>query len=229
MSQAAKAQEPSMEEILASIRRIIADDDGVKPPAKPEAKTSEVRAPEVSPAAKAPAPPPFAAEPPKPAPAPPPAAMKQDDIDAMLAGLDEAPAPVPPPAPEPEPEVLELTEAMQAPAAPAFRKIDGSQDVVFDEEPEPAPRPRAAAPPRPAPAPPPPMAEHIISSATAAAVDSAFNALAHTVLVQNAKTLEDLVKEMLRPMLQHWLDNNLPTLVERLVRQEIERVARGRN
>jgi cell pole-organizing protein PopZ len=68
----------------------------------------------------------------------------------------------------------------------------------------------------------------IMSPATAAAVDSAFNALAHTVLVQNAKTLEDLVKEMLRPMLQHWLDNNLPTLVERLVRQEIERVARGR-
>ena len=228
MSQAAKAQEPSMEEILASIRRIIADDDGVKPPAKPETK-----APEVKPAPKAPEPPPPAAKapppPPKPAPAPPPAAMKQDDIDAMLAGLDEAPAPVAPPAPEPEADVLELTEAMQAPAAPAFRKIDGSQDVVFDEEPEPAPRPRAAEPPRPAPAPPPPMAEHIISSATAAAVDSAFNALAHTVLVQNAKTLEDLVKEMLRPMLQHWLDNNLPTLVERLVRQEIERVARGRN
>jgi cell pole-organizing protein PopZ len=224
MSQAAKAQEPSMEEILASIRRIIADDDGVKPPAKPEAKAPEVKAPEPPPPiAKAPPPPP------KPAPAPPPAAMKQDDIDAMLAGLDEAPAPVPPPAPEPEADVLELTEAMQAPAAPAFRKIDGAQDVVFDEEPEPARRPRAAEPPRPAPAPPPPMAEHIISSATAAAVDSAFNALAHTVLVQNAKTLEDLVKEMLRPMLQHWLDNNLPTLVERLVRQEIERVARGRN
>jgi len=247
MSQAAKAQEPSMEEILASIRRIIADDDGVKPSAKPEAKAPEVRAPEVKapevktpevkPAAKAPPPPPFAVKapppPPKPAPAPPPAAMKQDDIDAMLAGLDEAPAPAPVPsaAPGPEVDVLELTEAMQAPAAPAFRKIDGSQDVVFDEdeEPEPAPRPRAADPPSRASAPPPPMAEHIISSATAAAVDSAFNALAHTVLVQNAKTLEDLVKEMLRPMLQHWLDNNLPTLVERLVRQEIERVARGRN
>jgi cell pole-organizing protein PopZ len=231
MSQAAKAQEPSMEEILASIRRIIADDDGVKPAAKPEAKAPEIKAPDVKPAAKAPEPPPVAAKAPPPKPASPPAAMKQDDIDAMLAGLDEAPtpAPVPPPAPEPEADVLELTEAMQAPAAPAFRKIDGSQDVVFDEEPEPAPRPRAAEPPRPAPAPPPPMAEHIISSATAAAVDSAFNALAHTVLVQNAKTLEDLVKEMLRPMLQHWLDNNLPTLVERLVRQEIERVARGRN
>ncbi|HKS60229.1 MAG TPA: DUF2497 domain-containing protein [Xanthobacteraceae bacterium] len=222
MTQAAKAQEPSMEEILASIRRIIADDDGAKKPeAKPEAKAEP----------KAPPPPP------KPVP-PPPAAMKQDDIDAMLAGLgDPEPEPAPPtPAREraPEPDVLELTEAMQAPATPAFRTIDAQQDVVFDEasvsEPPPPPPPRAAEPPRAAPPPRPPMMAEpdIMSSATAAAVDSAFNALAHTVLVQNAKTLEDLVKEMLRPMLQHWLDNNLPTLVERLVRQEIERVARGR-
>jgi cell pole-organizing protein PopZ len=204
MTQAAKAQEPSMEEILASIRRIIADDDN-KPPVKPEAKAPEpVKAP----------------PPPKPAPPPPApaAAMKQDDIDAMLAGLDEPAEPEPPP-PEPEPDVLELTEAMQAPA-PSFRKIDAQQDVVFEEPP-----PRKAEPPRAAA----PVEPAIMSHATAAAVDSAFNALAHTVLVQNAKTLEDLVKEMLRPMLQHWLDNNLPTMVERLVRQEIERVARGRS
>jgi cell pole-organizing protein PopZ len=221
MTQAAKAQEPSMEEILASIRRIIADDDGAKPAAKPEAKAPE-------PAAKAPPPPP-----PKPAPAPAPPAgggMKQDDIDAMLAGLDEAepeppPPPPPPPEPEPEPEVLELTEAMQAPAAPGFRKIDALQDVVFDEAPAATMPPRRMEPPRAMPA---GLEPSIMSSATAAAVDSAFNSLAQTVLVQNAKTLEDLVKEMLRPMLQHWLDNNLPTLVERLVRQEIERVARGR-
>jgi cell pole-organizing protein PopZ len=215
MTQAAKAQEPSMEEILASIRRIIADDD-----TKPAAK-----APEPPPAPKAPPPPP----PPPKAEAPPAAAMKQDDIDAMLAGLDEPaepePPPPPPPEPEPEPEVLELTEAMQAPASPTFRKIDAHQDVVFEEAP--APPPRMVEAPRPLA--PPAMAEHIMSNATAAAVDSAFNALAQTVLVQNAKTLEDLVKDMLRPMLQHWLDNNLPTLVERLVRQEIERVARGRN
>ena len=219
MTQAAKAQEPSMEEILASIRRIIADDDGVKPPTRPETKAPEMKEPEPPAVAKAP--------PPKPAPAA--AANKQDDIDAMMAGLmDEAPEAAPVQMPEPEPaDVLELTEEMQA---PAFRKIDGTQDVVFDEAPEPLPPLRAAAePPRAEPAPPPPLPEEpIISSATAAAVDSAFNALAHTVLVQNAKTLEDLVKEMLRPMLQHWLDNNLPTLVERLVRQEIERVARGR-
>jgi hypothetical protein len=68
----------------------------------------------------------------------------------------------------------------------------------------------------------------LLSSATSAAVDSAFNALAHTVLVQNGRTLEDLVREMLRPMLKTWLDDNLPGVVERLVRAEIERVARGR-
>jgi cell pole-organizing protein PopZ len=68
----------------------------------------------------------------------------------------------------------------------------------------------------------------LMSSTTSAAVDSAFNALAQTVLVQNARTLEDLVREMLRPMLKVWLDDNLPGLVERLVRAEIERVSRGR-
>jgi cell pole-organizing protein PopZ len=50
------------------------------------------------------------------------------------------------------------------------------------------------------------------------------NALAQTVLVENARTLKDLVREMLRPMLKSWLDDNLPTLVERLVLAEIERM-----
>jgi cell pole-organizing protein PopZ len=68
----------------------------------------------------------------------------------------------------------------------------------------------------------------LMSSATTEAVDSAFNALAQTVLVHNARTLEDLVREMLRPMLKVWLDDNLPGMVERLVRAEIERVSRGR-
>jgi cell pole-organizing protein PopZ len=72
------------------------------------------------------------------------------------------------------------------------------------------------------------QAKSLMSATTSAAVDSAFNALAQTVLVQNARTLEDLVREMLRPMLKVWLDDNLPGLVERLVRAEIERVSRGR-
>ena len=57
------------------------------------------------------------------------------------------------------------------------------------------------------------------------AVHSAWNALAQTVLVENVRTLEDLVREMLQPMLRSWLDDNLPTLVERLVLVEIERIA----
>ncbi len=107
-----------------------------------------------------------------------------------------------------------------APPAPQFRTIDGGSDVGFDETSEKPSRPsqRAVSEDR----------GRLISSDTSAAVDSAFNALAQTVLVQNARTLEDLVREMLRPMLKTWLDDNLPGMVERLVRAEIERVSRGR-
>ena len=73
-----------------------------------------------------------------------------------------------------------------------------------------------------------PPAQPILSRSTVSAVESAFNTLAHTVLSNNARTLEDLVKEMLRPMLKSWLDDNLPGLVERIVKAEIERVSRGR-
>jgi uncharacterized protein len=47
------------------------------------------------------------------------------------------------------------------------------------------------------------------------------------VLTNNARTLDDVVQDMLRPMVKAWLDDNLPNIVERLVRAEIERVARG--
>jgi len=60
------------------------------------------------------------------------------------------------------------------------------------------------------------------------AVHSAWDALAQNVLVDNVRTLQDLVQEMLRPMLKSWLDDNLPTLVERLVRAEIDRLAGSR-
>lgn len=72
------------------------------------------------------------------------------------------------------------------------------------------------------------MVERLVSKTTDDSVGQHFTMLAHTVLTNNARTLEDLVKDMLRPMLKSWLDDNLPTMVERLVRAEIERVARGR-
>jgi hypothetical protein len=146
----------------------------------------------------------------------------------MLAELDAAPKIVEPVAAKPQPpDVLDLTEAMATPApgpAPSFRTIDGASDVVFTDPPEPAPR-VTERPAMPAAA---PLDQGLISSATVSAVDSAFNSLAMTVLGNNARTLEDLVKEMLRPMLKGWLDDNLPVMVERIVRAEIERVSRGR-
>ena len=213
-----------MEEILASIRRIIADEDTGKA-VKPAAPAPKPPQPAVVAARPAPPPPP---KPPKP-PAPP-AANNQSDIDAMLADI-EPPKPVavapPPPPPAPVPDVLDLTEAMAppspAPAAPPVRTIDAASDVVFTDSAS-----DAGPPARPMPAPPASDYQGLISNATVSAVDSAFNTLAHTVLGNNARTLEDLVKEMLRPMLKGWLDDNLPNMVERIVRAEIERVSRGR-
>jgi len=215
MAQPAKAQEPTMEEILASIRRIIADDDAAKPQSRP-------------PSPKPPEPPAKAAPPVAAAPSEP---MGQDDIDAMLSAVDDDLDDVVPTQSEPPAEVLELTEAMAAPPPepkpPAFRRIDAEQDVVFDEPaPAPSPPPQPSLPrldPAQDGSEPP-----LLSPAATAVVNSAFGTLAHSMLVQNAKTLEDLVKEMLRPLLKAWLDDNLPTLVERLVRAEIERVSRGR-
>ena len=42
------------------------------------------------------------------------------------------------------------------------------------------------------------------------------------------RTLEDVVRELLRPLLQQWLDANLPGIVEAAVQAEVERIARGR-
>jgi cell pole-organizing protein PopZ len=220
MSQPAKAQEPSMEEILASIRRIIADDDASKPAKPPEPAAPPPAAVTAMPERPAPRPVP-APPPPRPAAPPPPAAEVKPPAP---------PPPVPPPA-APSADVLDLTEAMTAPApaAPNFRTIDGESDVVFtDRLPEPPPDPpvRVAEEARKQFTAMPDRS--LLSAATVNAVDSAFNALAHTVLGNNARTLEDLVKEMLRPMLKAWLDDNLPGLVERIVRAEIERVSRGR-
>ncbi|MDI7863343.1 DUF2497 domain-containing protein [Rhizobiaceae bacterium n13] len=58
-------------------------------------------------------------------------------------------------------------------------------------------------------------------------VSRSFGALAAAVDVKLSRPVDEIAEEMLRPMLQDWLDDNLPTLVERLVREEIERVARG--
>jgi hypothetical protein len=236
MSQTAKAQEPSMEEILASIRRIIADDDPAKPAAaKPAAPPPAAPRPAAMPPRQPVPPSPFAPPPRQAGPPPPPVeeapVMDQRGIDAMLAGLDAPPGGLSPPTDD----VLDLTEQMTAPAdaeTPSFQTIDGQSDVIFTDPPVAQEPPLRAEEPRRQYAAPPSTGapdRTIMSSSTSAAVDSAFNALAQTVLVQNARTLEDLVREMLRPLLKSWLDDNLPGMVERIVKAEIERVSRGRS
>jgi cell pole-organizing protein PopZ len=68
----------------------------------------------------------------------------------------------------------------------------------------------------------------LISREVNNAVHAAFDALAQTVLVNNSRTLEDLVRGMLQPILKIWLDDNLLGIVERLVRVEIEQISRPR-
>jgi len=68
----------------------------------------------------------------------------------------------------------------------------------------------------------------LLSPRADAAVTSAFNHLAGTMLSTNSRSIEQVAEDMLRPMLKDWLDENLPPMVERLVREEIERVSRRR-
>ena len=175
MTASPKPQEPSMEEILASIRRIISDDQDAPKPPLPE-----------PPALPASAPP--------------------EDDDVLDLAEIEAVAPPPPP----RPAIVPLPE-------PRPREEPRVERKVEPPAPEPPQRPREL----------PLSADHLLSGATDTSVGNAFNMLAHTVLTNNARTLEDLVRELLKPMLKSWLDDNLPPLVERLVRAEIERVARG--
>ncbi|UTP38077.1 DUF2497 domain-containing protein [Phenylobacterium sp. LH3H17] len=178
------SQEPTMEEILASIRRIISEDDA---PADGAAPAEEEAEPEV------------------------------------------AAAPAPEPEPEPEPEddgVLELTEKV------------GDLDVYTPgaAEPEPEPEPLAAYEPEPEPEPepayePPPVppSQGLVGDIAAAAAASAFGKLSKSIqMPAEGRTLEDVVRELLRPMLKQWLDDNLPQIVQATVDQEVERIARGR-
>jgi cell pole-organizing protein PopZ len=203
MSQPAKAPEPSIDEILASIRRsIVPEDDADKPTGR---KSSSRRPGPVA----------------VPVPGSAGAKGRRADGDAVRSGPDAAMGQEtggtgydgPPPL---------KREARLPEGEPGWSDADsdrGDPDeatpvIPLLEEMESASRP-ASAPGAP-----------LLSPRTSAAVDTAFNSLTQTVLSQNPRTLEDLVREMLKPMLREWLDANLPDMVERMVRAEIERLSR---
>ncbi len=214
-----KQAEPTMEEILASIRRIISEDDpgaghgataaaaAMEGAAKDEGGNPDdvLELTEVVPEQPAAGAGDGTA----------PARTTQDEIDALMSGDAPAePSPVEPSATEPPatepspagpvPHAGEAGVGAGAPAAAPVRQADGAGLVS----------PEAAA------------ASTAAFAGLAAALGGRDGPRGGTPIGAGAVTLEDLVRELLRPMLREWLDANLPGLVERLVRREIERIAR---
>lgn len=191
MSVSKQPDEPSMEEILSSIRRIIAEDEA--PGGKP-----------------------------------PPPLSKSSAGDRPAAAAAAAPSPPPHPA---DVDVLELTEVVPEPAASTPppeppRRLEKMSSV----------RGEPAASGGAGPSAPPPSAEKadgLVSSATAMASAQALSRLARSVAGDERKpsspaatTIEQFLIELVTPQLKVWLDANLPEIVERVVEQEVKKLAR---
>lgn len=267
MAQASSAQrEPSMEEILASIRRIIEDNDaGRKQASEPEPPRAAAPAPtpaertviEVDafrnelrmPPAEAP---PLRETPKKPVTL----AEVQAQITAEAAAMpsrwmDPAPA-TPEPAvserPVPEKPIYErspddIKKAIENSRAAredarALLGIPEAANTAHAPEPrrsEPAPTKEVEIEMRAASATPSrlPVAEvsapkpTFLSERVERQVAASFSELSEAFAARSRKTFDEMAEEMIAPLLRDWMENNLPTLVERLVREEIERVARG--
>jgi uncharacterized protein len=150
-------------------------------------------------------------------------------------------------------EILELTEVVEEDGTVVSLTPGGKKPMLEPVPSVPPPAPAAAPPPikRAAPAPPlapafetkpvatpepvpPPRADRLVSGAAAAASIASMSQLAPArpgptgsmALGDAGRTLEDLVRELLRPMLKDWLDAQLPKIVERLVQEEIQRMSR---
>jgi hypothetical protein len=196
MADAKDQHEPSMEEILASIRKIISED--------------EVGTPAPATGASAP----------------------NDDVLVLTDEVDENGAP----AQAPEPPAFEaLPPLADEPPPPPMADEPEVQLAEPDFDPVPvAPEPEPTLPPQPS-ALAPDFGRRLISDTTAAVSLSALSELVSRThrepnieslpLGNVNRTLEDLTRELLRPMLKQWLDANLPELVERAVREEIGRLA----
>ncbi|ANK82333.1 MAG: hypothetical protein TEF_17170 [Rhizobiales bacterium NRL2] len=197
MSDANAQNEPTMEEILASIRRIISEDDEEEQP-KPDA------------------------------------AEEEDSVEEMLNSEPDS-DPEPEPEPEPEPVFAPEPEPEPAPAPePEEEEVLELTDMVEDEDSDTDLTGGAADDRMEAPAPPlspQTITDRLISDVTAAESAASLAALTHRVSSQRDisvpthRSLEDITKELLRPMLKEWLDKNLPAIVQRIVEREIAKLA----
>lgn len=273
MAQPNVAREPSMEEILASIRRIIEsndpvteseivsgaqassyddgeefeiesdyEDDGYLPQAPANdpgrARSEELEAERVK----------MTMESRNPAPMSPQPSEKTLSLADVAARVRAAASRVPEPVAQrpvaaqaaPQPAYSHAEPRFEKPAAEAIRPAEPMREAVRAEpvservipvaEMREAPvshRPEALEPSADSLPARIEQASLLISDEAGAQIARSFNELATVVSGIEKQSVEDMAKEMLKPMLREWLDDNLPTLVERLVREEIERVARG--
>ena len=231
--------EPSMEEILASIRRIISEDGDEETAAAPEAAPGAVPDAVDEPEAVAepepePEPEPEAAE-----------AVEEEDVleltdevqdDGTIVNLNTGEAVAEEETPEEFVEALELDEEEEVELEMVDAEEEPAEEAVAEAEPEAEPVPLVEEQPVPEPADvlAAEAADRLISenpainsvsslSALAAAVDTHRRAVDPSI---GPRTIEDLVKDVMRPMIREWLDDNLPSLVERMVGREIERMTR---
>jgi hypothetical protein len=210
----AQGQEPSMEEILASIRRIISENDepgGASAGSQAGAPSGSSPAPRLS-------------------------AADEGVLDLTeMVGADgkvvslaatKTAAPAQDPEPPPTQEFPPMVDPnLDAPAKPHSEVA--ADDVVLSSV-EPVLAPASEQDDR--------ANEALVGATTAAVSTAAFAALAKqlhrdgpasaSVPIGSGRTLEDLVQEMIRPMLREWLDANLPGMVERMIKREIERIVR---
>ncbi len=170
-----------MDDILASIRRILNEEDA-KPPEDGSAAVGVAKAAAV--------------------------AHEEDvlQLDPAMLVPDEDEA-------EPMPSPSMAQAVIAVPQAP--------------EMPQPVPSPMVSERPLAVPFPTPTLVAPEVAASAAASVGALLRTLAterSTAVYRGGPTLEDLVREEMRPILKEWLDSHLPPLVERLVRAEIERV-----
>jgi cell pole-organizing protein PopZ len=260
------AKEPSMDEILSSIRQIIADDDESSAPRRPslqvapdpmeaasiipasfgsgdddEGEPLELSSAQIVPKSEVAADMGFEAllaDAQNETAAEAPALVVPDDVSFSPAETETAELPSFDPAPEAFAAEAEYSPEPEVETAPVLSSFSRDEDAVVadvSEEPSFARSSVAEASPMPDANLSADIADGLLETTTKAAVRGSIGKLAAAGIGVVASpslgngnvTIEAMVREMLRPILKEWLDENLPSVVERMVEKEIARVARG--
>ena len=224
-------KEPTMEEILSSIRKIIADDDA---PAQDAAEATAITEEELDV---------FDDFEVKESTSEETVIESEEDVLAAISQsmddvADDLDAVVADVVAEEEPFEFEVEEdTFESFAEDDFEGVEDFADVedsfepveeetpVLEAEPEPQPEP-VLEEETPMSAKPAPLTDTATVTAAAGALGKLLENVEFGEEAGGATTIEGLVREMMRPMLKEWLDENLPGIVEKHVEAEVQRIAR---